>query len=92
MSKYFTGTSSRIEGVGLDVLAREGALKHAHAFQPITEADTELAVGGSYAYRVRGEDHLLNPTTISKLQHAVRQRSFATFQEYADLSTPKAAS
>jgi glutamate synthase domain-containing protein 2/glutamate synthase domain-containing protein 1/glutamate synthase domain-containing protein 3 len=84
VSKYFTGTSSRIEGIGLDVLAREAALKHAYAFQPITEADTELAVGGSYAYRVRGENHLLNPTTISKLQHAVRQRSYATFQEYAE--------
>ena len=48
-------------------------------------SDTELPVGGSYAYRVRGENHLLNPTTISKMQHAVRQNSFATFQEYTDL-------
>src|SRR5207248_1033285 len=82
VGKYFTGTASRIEGVGLDVLAREAVMKHAHAFQPITDADTELAVGGSYAYRVRGENHLLNPATISKLQHAVRQNSFANFVEY----------
>ena len=84
VSKYFTGTASRIEGVGLEVLAREAIMKHSFAFQPITEADTELAVGGSYAYRVRGESHLLNPVTISKMQHAVRQNSFATFQEYTD--------
>jgi glutamate synthase (NADPH) large chain len=84
VEKYFTGTASRIEGVGLDVLAREAVMKHAHAFQPVTEADTELAVGGSYAWRVHGENHLLNPVTISKLQHAVRQNSFSTFEEYTE--------
>ena len=85
VDKYFTGTSSRIEGVGLDVLAREAAMKHELAFQPLQEADTELPVGGSYAWRVRGEYHLVNPLTVSKMQHAVRQNSFQTFQEYTDL-------
>ena len=85
VDKYFTGTASRIEGVGLDVLAREAQLKHEHAFRPLTEFETELAVGGNYHYRVNGEYHLLNPQTISKLQHAVRQESFKTFQEYTDL-------
>ena len=85
VERYFTGTASRIEGVGLDVLAREARLKHDHAFRPVTEADTELDVGGSYQYRVRGEYHLLNPLTVSKLQHAVRQESFPTFQEYTSL-------
>jgi len=85
VDRYFTGTSSRIEGVGLEVLAREAALKHALAFQPISDSDTELPVGGSYAYRVRGEYHLLNPLTISKMQHAVRDGNFKTFQEYTDL-------
>jgi glutamate synthase (NADPH) large chain len=85
VDKYFTGTSSRIEGVGLDVIAREAAMKHALAFQPLTDIDTELPVGGSYAFRVRGEYHLLNPATVSKMQHAVRQKSFETFQEYTDL-------
>ncbi|MES1262371.1 MAG: glutamate synthase-related protein, partial [Acidobacteriota bacterium] len=84
IEKYFTGTASRIEGVGLDVLAREAVLKHALAFQPVTDADTELPVGGSYAWRARGENHLLNPDTISKMQHAVRQKSYATFREYTD--------
>ena len=82
---YFAGTTSRLEGVGLDVLAREAQMKHEFAFQPITEFDTELAVGGSYHFRVNGEYHLINPLTVSKLQHAVRQDSYQTFQEYADL-------
>jgi glutamate synthase (NADPH) large chain len=85
VDRYFTGTASRIEGVGLDVLAREARLKHDYAQQPVSEADTELDVGGSYQYRVRGEYHLLNPGTVSKLQHAVRQESFPTFQEYTAL-------
>ncbi|HJT86344.1 MAG TPA: glutamate synthase large subunit [Bryobacteraceae bacterium] len=85
VDKYFTGTVSRVEGVGLDVLAREAVLKHQHAFFPITDSDTELAVGGNYQYRARGEYHLFNPLTISKLQHAVKQRNPQTFQEYTDL-------
>jgi glutamate synthase domain-containing protein 2/glutamate synthase domain-containing protein 1/glutamate synthase domain-containing protein 3 len=82
---YFPGTASRIEGVGLDVLAREAVMKHEYAFQPLTDSETELVVGGQYQYREGGEYHLLNPLTISKVQHAVRQNSFATFQEYSDL-------
>jgi glutamate synthase (NADPH) large chain len=82
---YFTGTASRIEGVGLDVLAEEAIRKHRHAFRPLTDFETELAVGGNYHWRASGEYHLYNPQTIAKLQHAVRQQSFATFQEYTDL-------
>jgi glutamate synthase domain-containing protein 2/glutamate synthase domain-containing protein 1/glutamate synthase domain-containing protein 3 len=85
VEKYFSGTASRIEGVGLDVLAREALLKHAYAFQPLTESETELVVGGQYQYREGGEYHLLNPETISKLQQAVRANNPATFQEYTDL-------
>jgi len=83
--RYFTGTVSRIEGVGLGVLAEEAIQKHRHAFHPMTESDTELAIGGNYQYRASGEYHLVNPQTIMKLQHAVRQESSATFQEYTDL-------
>ena len=82
---YFARTASRIEGVGLDVLAREAQLKHAYAFRPLTESETDLVVGGHYQYREGGEYHLLNPQTISKLQHAVRNNNPATFQEYTDL-------
>ena len=85
IDKYLTGTASRIEGVGLDVLAREAQMKHALAYRPITGYDTELPVGGNYQYRVRGEYHLLNPLTVSKLQHAVRQQNPGAFQEYTDL-------
>src|ERR1700686_2267756 len=85
VEKYFTGTSSRIEGIGLDVLAREAIMKHEFAMQPPHLSDTELRVGGEYQYRVRGERHLLNPTTISKLQHAVRQEKFESFREFADI-------
>jgi glutamate synthase (NADPH/NADH) large chain len=85
VNAYFPGTASRIEGVGLEVLAREAQMKHSYAFQPLTESETELVVGGQYQYRVDGEYHLLNPLTISKLQHAVRQNNPTTFQEYTDL-------
>ncbi len=81
---YFSGTASRIEGVGLEVLAREAQMKHAYAFRPLTESETDLVVGGQYQYRESGEYHLLNPLTISKLQHAVRQNSATTFKEYTD--------
>ena len=82
---YFAGTVSRIGGVTLGVLAREAKMKHEHAFRAITDTETTLAIGGNYQFRVNGEFHLLNPQTISKLQHAVRQSSPQTFKEYTDL-------
>ena len=84
IDKYFTGTASRIEGVGLDVLAREAQMKHEHAFQPLTESPTlELAVGGNYQYRVRGEYHLFNPLTVSaSCSTRSGTESYSTFQEY----------
>jgi glutamate synthase (NADPH/NADH) large chain len=83
VERYFTGTASRIEGVTMEVLAREALLKHQFAMQPPSESDMELRVGGEYQYRVRGERHLFNPITVSKLQHAVRESKFETFQEFA---------
>jgi glutamate synthase (NADPH) large chain len=84
VDKYFTGTASRIEGIGLEVIAEEAILKHSHAYRPVTSMDPDLAIGGNYQYRVQGEYHLYNPDTIAKLQHAVRQGSYETFQQYAD--------
>jgi glutamate synthase (NADPH/NADH) large chain len=85
VDQYFTGTTSRIGGVDLKVLAREAQMKHELAFRPVMDFDTELPVGGNYQYRVRGEYHLVNPLTVTKLQHAVRQESYQTFKEYTDL-------
>jgi len=83
---YFGGTASRIEGIGLDVLAREAQMKHAYAWQPLTDSETDLVVGGQYQYREGGEYHLLNPHTISKLQQAVRQNDAQSFREFTEMA------
>ena len=85
VDQYFTGTASRIEGIGLDVLADEATARHNFAFRPISESEPELAIGGNYQFRVHGEHHLLNPQTVSKLQHAVQGGRYETFEEYAQL-------
>ena len=83
VDRYFTGTTSQIEGVGLDVLADEALEKHRFAFLPVADDATELAVGGEYQYRLRGEQHLINPETVAKLQHAVRLNHWETFEDYS---------
>ena len=85
VQKYFTRTPSRIEGVGLEVIAREAIMKHDFAYEPIGDADPELAIGGNYQFRIKGEYHLYNPESVTKLQHAVRQNKFETFEEYSEL-------
>jgi glutamate synthase domain-containing protein 2/glutamate synthase domain-containing protein 1/glutamate synthase domain-containing protein 3 len=82
---YLTRTPSRLSGVTMEVLAREALLKHQFAMQEPSDSETELRVGGEYQYRVRGEKHLLNPLTVSKLQHAVRQKQFESYQEFAQI-------
>ena len=77
--------ASRIEGIGLDVIAEEAFRKHAYAFQPVSASQLELRLGGNYSFRAQGEYHLYNPLTISKLQHAVQQTMYQTFEEYTDL-------
>jgi glutamate synthase (NADPH) large chain len=85
VEKYFTGTSSRIEGIGLDVIAREVRMRHEGAYRPISESETDLMAGGNYHFRVGGEYHLLNPASISKLQNAVRTNSYENYREYTEL-------
>ncbi len=85
VEQYFTGTASRIEGIGLDVLAKEALAKHNFAFRPVSDSELELAIGGNYQYRLSGEYHLLNPETVAKLQHSIQKKSYATFQEYTTL-------
>ncbi|HEX5498874.1 MAG TPA: FMN-binding glutamate synthase family protein, partial [Thermomicrobiales bacterium] len=69
---YFTGTHTQVEGVGLREIARETVERHKTAFGDSPILANALDVGGEYAYRVRGEDHMWRPGTVADLQHAVR--------------------
>ena len=84
IDEYFTGTASRIGGVGLSVLAAEVATRHrqAHEARPTERAHRELEVGGEYQWRREGEFHLFNPKTVFKLQHATRAKRYGVFKEY----------
>ena len=81
---YFTGTSSRLGGVGLDVLAEEVSARHAVAYPPsgISPAHRTLNVGGEYQWRREGEPHLFDPETVFRLQHATRNKRFDIFRQY----------
>ncbi|MGH8995832.1 MAG: glutamate synthase large subunit, partial [Acidimicrobiales bacterium] len=85
VDEYFTGTTSRIGGVGLEVLAAEVAARHrrAHVERPTELAHRELETGGEYQWRREGEYHLFNPRTVFKLQHATRAKRFDVFKEYS---------
>ena len=86
----FDGTHSRVKGVGLDVIAREVEMRHARGF-PVDEYEyPELDPGGLYQWRLRGEQHSFNPETVSKLQHAVRNDSWKSFEEYTAASNDDA--
>jgi glutamate synthase domain-containing protein 2/glutamate synthase domain-containing protein 1/glutamate synthase domain-containing protein 3 len=80
---YFTGTSSRIGGAGLEEIAQETLERHRSAFQPRSAAAMDLDFGGDYHFRHTGERHLWNPTTISKLQHAVQNNDHNSYLAYA---------
>jgi len=80
VDRYFTGTTSRIGGVGIDQIAIETIKRHRMAF---SQGVVDLDIGGQYAYRRDGERHLWNPQTISKLQHAVRQNDPEAYAQFA---------
>ncbi len=86
VSRYFVGTASRLEGVGLDVLAAEVARRHERAYpgNAAEVAHRGLEVGGEYQWRREGEIHLFNPETVFTLQHATRARREDVFREYTD--------
>ena len=86
VEKYFTGTPSRVGGAGLDVLAEEARLRHERAYPTVEVGAPELDAGGQYQWRVRGEHHMWNPVSVSKLQHAVRQESYETYREFSRIS------
>ncbi|GIH26359.1 glutamate synthase [Acrocarpospora phusangensis] len=85
IAECFTGTTSRLGGVGFDVLAAEAQQRHRRAYPRAENAHRRLEVGGEYQWRREGEPHLFNPTTVFKLQHATRTRRYEIFKEYTSL-------
>ncbi len=82
---YFTFTASRIQGVGMDVIAQEVKHRHEYAYPPIHVAENlDLTVGGQYQWRRRGEHHMVNPEMVARLQHAVRSNSAKGYASYAE--------
>ncbi|GIG39461.1 glutamate synthase large subunit [Cellulomonas phragmiteti] len=84
VDRYFTGTTSRLGGIGLDVIAAEVAARHADAYPASgnRQAHQRLAVGGEYQWRRGGEEHLFDPETVFRLQHSTRTRQMDVFREY----------
>ncbi|EYR64009.1 glutamate synthase [Actinotalea ferrariae CF5-4] len=84
IDRYFAGTTSRLGGVGLDVLAAEVASRHADAYPASgnPQAHQRLTVGGEYQWRRDGEQHLFDPETVFRLQHSTRTRQLDVFRQY----------
>jgi glutamate synthase (NADPH) large chain len=83
IQKYFAGTSSNVEGIGVFELAEEAIRVHRTAFGDDPVLEHALDAGGEYAFRVRGEEHMWTPEAIAKLQHATRKNAQDTYREYA---------
>ncbi len=85
VSKYFTGTPSRVEGIGVFEIAEEAIRMHKAAFGQDPVLANMLDAGGEYAWRTRGEEHMWTPDAIAKLQHSTRANNFSTYKEYAQI-------
>ncbi len=85
VAKYFTGTASRVEGIGVFEIAEEAIRMHKAAFGDDPVLATMLDTGGEYAWRARGEEHMWTPDAIAKLQHSTRANNWSTYKEYAQL-------
>ncbi|MCJ8209856.1 glutamate synthase large subunit [Mucilaginibacter sp. RS28] len=85
VDKYFTGAVTRIEGLGLDEIAREALGKHRMGFNHSKGETRLLPEGGIYQWKRRGEAHLFNPQTVHLLQHATRMNDFQVYKNYAKL-------
>ena len=83
VDRYFAGTATTIEGVGLEEIAEETARRHADAFGDNPVLRSALDVGGEYMFRMRGEAHMWSPDAVATLQHAVRKKSWDTFKQYS---------
>ena len=85
IEKYFTGTASRVEGIGVFEIAQEAIRMHEAAFGDDPVLAGMLDAGGEYAWRTRGEEHMWTPDAIAKLQHSARSNNWNTYKEYAQL-------
>ena len=85
VDKYFSGTSSNVEGIGVFEVAEEALRLHNLAFGDDPLLADALDAGGEYAFRVRGEEHMWTPDAIAKLQHSTRANNFNTYKEYAQI-------
>jgi glutamate synthase (NADPH) large chain len=85
VDKYFRGATSRIEGMGLDEIAKETLAKHLFAFSRKDVPVERLVVGGLYQWKRKGEFHLFNPQTIHLLQYSTRMNDYAAFKKYSKL-------
>ena len=85
IAEYFTGTPSKVEGIGLAEVAAEAVRWHQGAYGEEHILRRHLDVGGDYAFRLRGEDHVWTPDTIAKLQHATRANDARTYEEFSRL-------
>ena len=85
INQYFRGTSTNIEGIGTKEIAEEMSRIHQKAFGDDPVLINALDAGGEYAFRIRGEEHMWNPDSIAKLQHATRTNQYETYKEYAQL-------
>ena len=85
IAKYFTGTPSRVEGIGVFDIAEEAIRMHKAAFSTDPVLADRLDAGGEYAWRARGEEHMWSPDAIAKLQHSTRANNWNTYKEYAQL-------
>ncbi|QYG05331.1 glutamate synthase-related protein [Janthinobacterium sp. PAMC25594] len=85
VDKYFKGTASNVEGIGVFEVAEEALRLHALAFGNDPVLMDKLDAGGEYAFRVRGEDHMWTPDAIAKLQHSTRSNNFSSYKEYAQI-------
>ncbi|TRZ97901.1 MAG: glutamate synthase large subunit, partial [Rhodocyclaceae bacterium] len=85
VNRYFAGTPTKVEGLGLKEVAAEALRTHADAYSADPILASMLDCGGEYAYRVRGEEHMWTPDVIAKLQHATRSGKVEAYKEYARL-------
>ncbi|OCC03272.1 glutamate synthase subunit alpha [Labrys sp. WJW] len=84
VNEFFFGTATMIEGVGLDEVAAEAVSRHKDAFSDAPIYRSALDVGGEYAYRIRGEDHVWTPDSVATLQHAVRANAQDRYRDFAN--------